>query len=122
MTPLDLSNIAVGGDTRAPFVDHPIPSKIMILILDLAPTLLCPLAFPSRAPIAIEMKRWLLVAAVLGSIGIRWHDATAAEPSKPKILFFSKSSGFEHEVIKRHGEKPSFAEQVLSQIERTNNF
>ncbi|HKB90543.1 MAG TPA: ThuA domain-containing protein [Opitutaceae bacterium] len=43
--------------------------------------------------------------------------ASAADPSTPakKVLFFSKSSNFEHAVIKRKGGKPSFVEDVLAE-------
>jgi type 1 glutamine amidotransferase len=35
-------------------------------------------------------------------------------PAPKKVLFFSKSSNFEHSVIKRRGGQPSWAEQVLA--------
>jgi hypothetical protein len=40
-------------------------------------------------------------------------DAVAAVPVR-KVLFFSKSSNFEHTVIKRKNGQPSFVEKVLS--------
>lgn len=33
-----------------------------------------------------------------------------------KVLFFSKSSGYEHSVIKRHGAELSFAEKILADL------
>ncbi|MDB6019478.1 MAG: hypothetical protein JWR19_3967 [Pedosphaera sp.] len=40
-----------------------------------------------------------------------------ADQTKPKkVLFFSKSSGFEHSVIKRRGTELSFAEQILADL------
>ncbi len=55
-------------------------------------------------------------AATLGLGLTSWLDfrATAATP-KRKVLFFTKSSGFEHSAIKRTGGQPSFAEQVLTE-------
>jgi type 1 glutamine amidotransferase len=47
-----------------------------------------------------------LLALVLALTGL------ASPP--PKVLFFSKSSNFEHSVIKRRGGQPSWAEQVLA--------
>ncbi|MDB6029523.1 MAG: hypothetical protein JWM68_5746 [Verrucomicrobiales bacterium] len=41
---------------------------------------------------------------------------------KKKILFFSKSSGFEHSAIKRTKGEPAFAENVLRQLAATNDF
>ena len=39
-------------------------------------------------------------------------------PAKPvrHVLFFSKSAGFEHSVIKREADKPSYVENVLAKI------
>jgi type 1 glutamine amidotransferase len=37
-----------------------------------------------------------------------------AKPAVKKVLFFSKSSGYEHAVIKRHGDEPSFVEKLLA--------
>lgn len=39
----------------------------------------------------------------------------AAENARRKVLFFSKSSNFEHSVIKRINGQPSWAEQVLAE-------
>ena len=39
----------------------------------------------------------------------------AAPGKKRKVLFFSKSSGFEHSVIQRHNGELSFAEKLLQQ-------
>ncbi len=39
-----------------------------------------------------------------------------------KILFFTKSSGYEHAVIKRTDGKPSFAEKILAEIGPKNGF
>ncbi len=42
--------------------------------------------------------------------------AFAADAPKRKILFFSKSSGFEHSVISYKTGQPSYAEKILSEI------
>lgn len=42
-------------------------------------------------------------------------------PTK-KILFFSKSSGFEHSVIKKTNGEPSHAEKVLTELAAKNNW
>lgn len=47
--------------------------------------------------------------------------ASAVEPQR-RVLFFSKSSGYEHSVIKRNGGKPSFAEQILAELGPKHNF
>ena len=42
--------------------------------------------------------------------------ALAQEPKKRKVLFFSKSSGFEHAVIKRTNGQPSVVEKTLADL------
>ena len=47
----------------------------------------------------------------------------AADAGAPKkVLFFSKSSGFEHSAIKRKGDQPSFAEQILAELGPKHGF
>lgn len=64
------------------------------------------------------------VAALGCSLGLApWlRAAAAADKPRKRILFFSKSSGFEHSVIKRIAGKPSFAEQVLSELAPKHGF
>ena len=47
--------------------------------------------------------------------------ALAAAPTR-KILFFSKSSGFEHSAITYKNGKPSYAERILSELGERNNW
>lgn len=42
--------------------------------------------------------------------------ASAAPPPQKKVLYFTKSSAFEHSVVKRRGAQPSFSEQVLTEF------
>lgn len=39
-----------------------------------------------------------------------------SDGKRKKILFFTKSSGFEHSVVKRHGGAPAYAERVLTEF------
>lgn len=48
--------------------------------------------------------------------------AQAAEAPKRKILFFTKSSGFEHDVISYKKGQPSFAEQQLLELGGANGW
>lgn len=48
-------------------------------------------------------------------------QATAPE-KRPKILFFTKSSGFEHSVVKREGDSPAYAERVLKEFAGAAGF
>jgi uncharacterized protein len=52
-----------------------------------------------------------------------WWSAIAngAEPAK-KILFFTKSSGFQHSVVTRKGDELSHAEKVLQDLGKAQGF
>jgi len=47
---------------------------------------------------------------------------SSAAPAAKKVLFFTKSSGFEHSTIKRLNGNPSFAEQVLTELGAKHGF
>ncbi len=55
-------------------------------------------------------------AAALGLGLVDWPMIASAEAKTRKVLFFSKSSGYEHSVIQRKGNGPSFAEKILSEL------
>jgi len=81
-------------------------------------------------------RRNLLKAGGLAALGLSLaleETLTAGEPaaSKPpaakpaktaSILFFTKSSGFEHPVIKKPGDAPSHAGGVLAKLGKENGF
>ncbi|HVJ47322.1 MAG TPA: PVC-type heme-binding CxxCH protein, partial [Luteolibacter sp.] len=46
----------------------------------------------------------------------------AADAAVKRVLFFSKSSSFEHSVIRNTDGKPSHVENVLAEIGKTNDF
>src|SRR3954469_5035827 len=56
-------------------------------------------------------SRIFRLATVAGAIAFAFVSAHAAPH---KVLFFSKSSNFEHSVIKRRAGQPSWVEQVLA--------
>lgn len=58
----------------------------------------------------------LLPAVLLATASL----ASAAPPAQ--ILFFSKSSGFEHGVIKRTGDRPSVVERTLDELGAKHNI
>jgi type 1 glutamine amidotransferase len=59
---------------------------------------------------------FLAVAAALAVIAViaAPRARAAADPKPKQVLFFTKSSDFEHSVIKRRKGEPSYAEQVLA--------
>jgi type 1 glutamine amidotransferase len=65
--------------------------------------------------LAIRIITWATFALVGGSIG-------AAPPPERKVLFFSKSSAFEHSAIHRVGTNLSFAEATLKKLGADHNI
>lgn len=66
-------------------------------------------------------RQWLAAtgsAAVLGTAGA----ASARAIQTKKVLFFTKSSGFQHSVIARQGEKLGHAERILTEIGKPAGF
>ena len=49
-----------------------------------------------------------------------FSQAVTAAPKK--VLFFSKSQGFEHDMIKEHGGKMSAAAKILQELGEKNNI
>jgi type 1 glutamine amidotransferase len=60
-------------------------------------------------------------AALLGKAPLGRLIADDKKATK-RLLFFTKSSGFEHSVIKRDGDKLSHAEQILTNIGKEHGF
>jgi type 1 glutamine amidotransferase len=60
------------------------------------------------------------LAAVAAALAVS-HNAQAGDAPK-KILFFSKSAGFQHDMIKEKGGQPSDAQKILAELGRKNNF
>ncbi|TDU62530.1 hypothetical protein EI77_04631 [Prosthecobacter fusiformis] len=57
------------------------------------------------------------ILAPLACLGLALSLVFAApDAKKPRILFFSKSSGFEHSVISWKNGQPSYAEKVLQEL------
>ena len=68
-------------------------------------------------------KRLLFLSLIVFSLcalaASRAEDANA--PVK-KILFFTKSARYEHSVIQRKGDQPSFSEKILNELGLKNHF
>ncbi len=69
-------------------------------------------------------RRELLLRSGAVALGLTLTPVlrAAAPGEKKKVLFFSKSSGFEHSAIKRKGTEPSFAELVLTELGAKHGF
>jgi uncharacterized protein len=71
----------------------------------------------------LNRRQWLQAGAALclGSNAVGRALAAPKAPTK-KVLFFTKSSGFEHSVIKRAGDKPALAEKILTDIGKEQGY
>ncbi len=68
------------------------------------------------------MKKTLAPLVLLTAVVAAAFAVSPAAPAKKKILFFSKSSGFEHPVISWKSGQPSWAEKTLSELGAKNNW
>ena len=70
------------------------------------------------------MKNLALFTSTLALLGAIIFNAqpAGAQSAPKKILFFSKSSGFEHDMIQETNGQPSAAQVILEKIAKDNNF
>jgi type 1 glutamine amidotransferase len=59
-------------------------------------------------------------AFATGSIPLGW--ARAADGKTRKVLFFTKSAGFQHSVVTRKGDELAHAEKILTEMGKKNGF
>jgi type 1 glutamine amidotransferase len=64
---------------------------------------------------------WASGAALLGP-GLLHRVLAAGRENPKKVLFFTKSSGFQHPVIARQGGKPGLAERILTEVGKEHGF
>jgi type 1 glutamine amidotransferase len=64
----------------------------------------------------------LTTGAALGlsTFPLRW--AGAADGKKPRVLYFTRSAGFQHGVVARKGDQLSFSEKVFTEMGEKNGF
>jgi type 1 glutamine amidotransferase len=69
-------------------------------------------------------RRQLLMAGGAAWLGIEAASRVLAgtRTAAKKVLFFTKSSGFEHPVIKRNGDELGHAERILTEIGKDGGF
>ncbi|MHC4732907.1 MAG: hypothetical protein ACYTDW_00410 [Planctomycetota bacterium] len=61
-------------------------------------------------------------AAVLASSAFPLHWVAAAEKKKQKVLYFSRSAGFEHGAVKLKDGKPSISDRTLTELGKRHGF
>ena len=62
------------------------------------------------------MKRREMLKATGAAIGLSMFPlgwTAAQEPKKEKILYFTRSAGYEHGAVKRNGDELSFSEKQM---------
>ena len=69
----------------------------------------------------LRMLKPICWFALFCSFALSAETLFAAATSK-RVLFFSKSSGFEHSVIKKSGDEVSHAEKILKELGAKNNI
>ncbi|MBI5835458.1 MAG: ThuA domain-containing protein [Armatimonadetes bacterium] len=69
-------------------------------------------------------SRVFVSLSVCGLLALAAISPAAAQGNKPvrKVLFFTKSSGFQHSVVARKGDQPAWAEVILKQVGAWNGF
>jgi len=61
-------------------------------------------------------------AAVLGASAFPLNWVAADDKKKQKILYFSRSAGFEHDAVKRKNGQPSISERILNELGQKHGF
>jgi type 1 glutamine amidotransferase len=61
-------------------------------------------------------------AAVLASSAFPLHWVAGAEKKKQKVLYFSRSAGFEHGAVKLKDGKPSISDRTLTELGKRHDF
>jgi type 1 glutamine amidotransferase len=61
-------------------------------------------------------------AAALGLAGFPLRWVTAAEAKRPKLLYFTRSVGYEHSVVHREGGQLSHSERILTELGQKEGF
>ena len=61
-------------------------------------------------------------AALLGRVTSSIARSTAQGRNKPRVLYFTRSAGFEHSVVRRKGPELSHSERILTEIGRRDGF
>jgi type 1 glutamine amidotransferase len=74
-------------------------------------------------PTRRELLQWSAGLAAVAAAGRLGLAADPPPPPKANVLFFTKSAGFQHSVIDRHGkDEPAYAERLLIDLGRQNGL
>jgi type 1 glutamine amidotransferase len=59
-------------------------------------------------------------AVAVSTFPMQW--VAAADKKKQKVLYFSRSAGFEHDAVKRKNGQPSISERILNELGQKHGF
>ena len=79
---------------------------------------------PNSSEHALDRRDMLKAtgAAVLAASALPMHWVAAAEKKKQKVLYFSRSAGFEHDAVKIKDGKPSISDRILTELGKRHGF
>ncbi len=70
-----------------------------------------------------DRRQWLLQATAVAAAYTSLNSLSAASTlANKKLLFFCRSAGFEHSVVKRSGGALSFAERIMIDLGKKYGF
>lgn len=61
-------------------------------------------------------------AGMLSASAFPWHWVGAAESRHQKVLYFTRSAGFEHDAVKRKDGQPSISDRILTELGKRHSF
>jgi type 1 glutamine amidotransferase len=67
-------------------------------------------------------RTWIQQSSAAAAFYAAASKMTWADQPTKKILFFNRSAGFEHSVVKRDGQAPSFAERMMMEFGKKHRF
>jgi uncharacterized protein len=70
---------------------------------------------------SLNRRHWIGQTSALAAM-IAAGKVIAADDKPKKLLFYTKSAGFEHSVVKRDGDSPAFAERVMMDFGKKHGF
>jgi uncharacterized protein len=69
----------------------------------------------------MNRRNWMGTSATLAAM-LASGKILAADDKPKKLLFYTKSAGFEHSVVKRDGDQPAFAERIMTEFGKKHGF
>ncbi len=68
------------------------------------------------------LRRGSLAALALGAAPFPFGQAIAADTPKKNVLMYTRSEGYQHDVVKRKGDELSLAEKIVTELGKKHGF